>query len=65
MIIVVNGKERAISATTLAGMLVELGLAETRIATAHGGAFVPRAARESCVLQEGDKVEILAPMQGG
>lgn len=65
MIIVVNGKERAVSATTLAGMLMELGLAETRIATAIGGEFVPRAARETCILREGDKVEILAPMQGG
>lgn len=65
MNIIINGKAQVVSAMTLAGILAELGYGGRRVATAHGGAFVPAAAREACTLREGDQVEILTPMQGG
>ncbi len=65
MTIIINGAPRTVSAATLAALLAELGYASTRVATALGGEFVPRTAREDRPLREGDVVEILAPMQGG
>lgn len=65
MNITVNGKPRDVAATTLAGVLEELGYTGPRVATARAGEFVPAARRAECRLREGDVVEILAPMQGG
>jgi sulfur carrier protein len=65
MTVNINGRDQVVSATTLAGILEELGLAGARVATAHRGEFVPAHARAACVLRDGDRVEILAPMQGG
>ncbi len=56
---------REIAADTLAGALMELDWGEARVATALNGAFVPKAARAQTVLQDGDRLEVLAPMQGG
>ncbi|MDH2326991.1 sulfur carrier protein ThiS [Cereibacter sp. SYSU M97828] len=63
MRIVVNGVPREVVATTLAGVLEEIGIVG-RFATAVNGAFVPAAGR-GMALSEGDAVEALAPMQGG
>lgn len=65
MRIEVNGEARELSAATVAAALAELGLAEAKIATALNGTFVPKGARAAQPLAEGDKLEILAPMQGG
>ncbi|MDB5370592.1 MAG: thiS [Roseomonas sp.] len=65
MNIIVNGKPRTVAATTLAEMLAELGYAGLRVATAHDSEFVPAVRRAECRLRDGDKVEILGPMQGG
>ncbi|SDX06284.1 sulfur carrier protein ThiS [Roseicitreum antarcticum] len=65
MRIEVNGDARDIKATTLAGVLAELGWGAARVATALNGAFVPGAARDTTTLREGDRLEVLAPMQGG
>jgi sulfur carrier protein len=65
MNIIVNGKPRSVAATTLAEVLAELGYTNSRIATAHDSEFVPAERRAACRLKEGDKVEILGPMQGG
>jgi sulfur carrier protein len=35
------------------------------LATAVNGRFVPAAKRADTALREGDRIEILAPMQGG
>ena len=64
MKIVINGAPHETTATTLAGLLEERGLAE-RVATAVNEDFVPATLRASHLLREGDRVEILAPMQGG
>ncbi|MBO1073811.1 sulfur carrier protein ThiS [Roseomonas marmotae] len=65
MTIIVNGKARTVTSTDLAGILEELGYSGARVATAHGGEFVPASHRAACRLRDGDRVEILAPMQGG
>ncbi|MBE9640338.1 sulfur carrier protein ThiS [Salipiger mangrovisoli] len=64
MKIVINGEAHEVAATTLAGLLEERGFAG-RVATAVNEAFVPAALRGSQALRDGDRVEILAPMQGG
>ena len=65
MKIEVNGEMREIAADTLAGALIELNWGEARVATALNGAFVPKAARAQTVVPDGDRLEVLAPMQGG
>ena len=43
----------------------ELGFAEGQVATALNGEFVPRQARAATRLAADDRVEIVAPRQGG
>ena len=61
----VNGERRETAAPTLDGLLSELGYAGRKIATARNGEFVPAAARASTPLAPGDRIEIVAPRQGG
>jgi sulfur carrier protein len=65
MKITVNGVSAEVSAMTLAEALAELGYAEGRFATAVNEEFVPVSARGQHVLQAGDRLEIVAPRQGG
>jgi sulfur carrier protein len=65
MQIVVNGNPCKVSAATLAAALDELGFGAAVVATALNGRFVPARSRSATPLAEGDKVEIVAPMQGG
>lgn len=63
--ITVNGEPAETQARTLAELVAGCGFAETQVATALNGGFVARAARAATLLREGDKVEIVAPRQGG
>lgn len=65
MKILVNGDAREIRAQDLSGALEELGYGEAVIATAVNGEFVPAPARRAARLADGDRLEVLAPMQGG
>ena len=66
MQILVNGAARDVSqAANLAAALAELGFADAVVATAVNGQFVPAGARSGVVLEYGDQLEVLAPMQGG
>lgn len=65
MQIMLNGAAREVAADTLAAALEELGLGGAKVATAVNEAFVPAAQRASTQLSDGDRVEVLAPMQGG
>lgn len=65
MRIEVNGATREVTATTVAAALAELGWAEARVATALNGDFLPAGARAETTLRDGDRLEVLAPMQGG
>ena len=63
--IVVNGEPVETEARTLAELVAGQGFAASAVATAVNGAFVPREARAATLLSGGDKVEIVAPRQGG
>ena len=63
--IVVNGEEVETEAHTLAELVASRGFAEGEVATALNGDFVPRQARAATQLARGDRVEIVAPRQGG
>ena len=65
MKILVNGDWRDVTTNVLATALQELGYREGAFATAVNGAVIPAAARAGAVICEGDRVEVLAPMQGG
>lgn len=65
MKIIVNGQSLDVTATLLDAALAELGYGEARVATALNGEFVPAPARAGTRLGDGDRLEILAPMQGG
>ncbi|MFU8863565.1 MAG: sulfur carrier protein ThiS [Rhodobacterales bacterium] len=65
MRIEVNGEMRQVTAATVAEALTQLGWGEAKVATALNGEFLPAAAREGQTLKDGDRLEVLAPMQGG
>jgi sulfur carrier protein len=65
MRILVNGDWRDTGAVDLAAALLELGYGEAVVATAVNGEFVPAVSRHGARLAEGDRIEVLAPMQGG
>ena len=65
MRILVNGASREIAAADLRAALDELGYGGAVIATAVNGEFVPAVDRPASRLVEGDRIEVLAPMQGG
>ncbi len=64
MTIILNGEARQTAAATLAALLEEQGFGPA-VATAVNEAFVSKAARATTALQDGDRVEVLAAMQGG
>ena len=64
MKIMLNGEPREVRAQTLAELLQETGFSG-RVATAVNEDFVPAALRARHRLAEGDRIEVVAPMQGG
>jgi sulfur carrier protein len=65
MTIVLNGEKVEINAVSLNEVLNELGYKDAKIATAVNEEFVPETLRSTIELSDGDRLEILAPMQGG
>lgn len=65
MKIYVNGVQTLVESNALEVVLVQLGYQCVTVATAINGDFVPLSQRKNSNIQEGDKLEILAPMQGG
>ena len=65
MKILVNGNVHEIAALTVEMALRELGYGNATVATALNGEVIATAARSGAVLSERDRLEILAPMQGG
>lgn len=61
----VNGAPANVDAHHLEAALQQLGHAQRHVATAVNGIFIPAHERARFELHEGDRVEILAPMQGG
>ncbi|WP_171132614.1 MULTISPECIES: sulfur carrier protein ThiS [unclassified Ruegeria] len=64
MKIVLNGEVREVQAETLSDLLDECGYSG-RVATAVNEDFVPSSLRIALKLVDGDRVEVVAPMQGG
>jgi sulfur carrier protein len=65
MKITLNGAVQETAATTLAELLAETGQAGAKVATALNEGFVPSARRAETRLSPGDRVEVVAPRQGG
>ncbi|AZO03930.1 MULTISPECIES: sulfur carrier protein ThiS [unclassified Mesorhizobium] len=65
MKLMVNGEAREIAATTLAELLAALDYEGDWLATAVNGDLVHKANRTEFQLSDGDRIEILSPMQGG
>jgi sulfur carrier protein len=65
MRILVNGAWRETAGAELATVLAELGYGDAVVATAINGEFVAAPVRAQTPVAEGDRIEVLAPMQGG
>ncbi|MBK0328905.1 sulfur carrier protein ThiS [Rhodobacteraceae bacterium F11138] len=65
MNIIVNAEPREVASAILSEALDELGFSNPAVATALNGNFVPRQNRQDTRMNEGDRLEVLAPMQGG
>jgi sulfur carrier protein len=63
--VLVNGEAVATDACTLDELCAALGYADAKVATAVNGAFVAAGERGATPLRPADKVEIVAPRQGG
>jgi sulfur carrier protein len=63
--ITVNGEQQETEARTLADLCAALGYADAKVATAVNGDFVPASRRAGTELGIDDRVEIVAPRQGG
>lgn len=60
-----NGTERETTAATVAALLEELGLHQSRVAVEQNGEILPRTTYAQASLAEGDKVEIVQFVGGG
>ncbi|WP_167646434.1 sulfur carrier protein ThiS [Mameliella alba] len=60
-----NGARIETDAACLATLLEDRGFDPASVATAVNGNFVPRPMRAQTALAEGDKIEVVSPMQGG
>jgi sulfur carrier protein len=65
MRIFLNDDAHEIDPGSLATVLEALGFGGRKIATAVNGRFVAAAARPATRLADGDRIEVVAPMQGG
>ena len=65
MTYIVNGEPFGGEAETLAALLAALDYEGDWLATAVNGELVHREDRGAFRLKEGDRIEILSPMQGG
>ena len=61
----VNGEIQEVVPGTLDKVLDELGYGGARVATAVNETFVPVTVRSQTELSDGDRLEIVAPRQGG
>jgi sulfur carrier protein len=65
MKLTVNGEALELDATTLAALLAMLDYEGDWLATAVNSDLVHKANRAEFHLSDGDRIEILSPMQGG
>ncbi len=60
-----NGESRTTSATSIAALVRELGLATEKVAVEHNGEIAPRSQLSEIALGEGDTLEIVHFVGGG
>lgn len=60
-----NNNNVSSKSESLAELLTEQGYAESIVATAVNGQFVAQGNRQNTLIHNGDRIEVLAPMQGG
>jgi sulfur carrier protein len=63
MNIVINGENVETKHEDLVALLIELGYGTAKVALNEE--FIPASSRSDINLKSGDRLEILAPMQGG
>jgi sulfur carrier protein len=64
--IVVNGATKKVTrGTTVARLIVELGLGDRRVAVERNREVVPRDRHASCELEAGDRLELVTFVGGG
>ena len=64
--IIVNGEPRELPAgTTVAGLLEQMQMASKFVAVERNLELVPRATHADCLLQAGDRLEIVTLVGGG
>jgi sulfur carrier protein len=64
MDVLINAEKTQTAATNLAGLVVELKI-EGAFALALNNNFVPKSQYAETPITENDRIEIVAPMQGG
>ena len=65
MQLTVNGEDREVKASDLAGLIAELGLDGRKVAVERNLAIVPRSLHGSTPLQDGDRIELVQFVGGG
>ena len=66
MNIIINGQRKTFEAPlNLYDCLAQEGYVEMMIAVARNRTFVPKGDYAQIFLEDGDEIEIVAPMQGG
>lgn len=65
MQISVNGNIITTEAKSLHELLIELNYTKDWLASAVNSQVIKKSDRKDYLLQDGDKIEILSPMQGG
>lgn len=62
----INGESRlGVSAANVAALVAELGLPAPAVLVEHNGIALRRTEWEACLLQEGDRLEIIRIVAGG
>lgn len=66
MKIKLNGKPLTLSAPlSIADFLLQQNYGDMKVAVAINAEFSPKSTHSKTMLQDGDEIEIVAPMQGG
>lgn len=65
MRIQVNGEDRQVSATTVQGLVEELGFDIRKVAVERNLAIVPRSLHAETLLVQGDRIELVQFVGGG
>lgn len=65
MRIQVNGEVRAVTATTVLGLVEELALNPAKVAVERNLEIVPRSLHAATPLAEGDRIEVVQFVGGG